>query len=43
MLVRASDITLDFLLDERAREFVGEQLGWFDLKRTGKLIVRKNC
>jgi len=40
MLVKSSDITLDFLLDERAREFVGEQLRWFDLKRTGKLLDR---
>ena len=40
MQVKASDMTLDFILDERAREFVGEQLRWFDLKRTGKLIER---
>ncbi|GAB4034341.1 RagB/SusD family nutrient uptake outer membrane protein [Spirosoma gilvum] len=40
MLVKASDMTLDFMLDERAREFVGEQLRWFDLKRTGKLVER---
>ncbi|WP_420148779.1 RagB/SusD family nutrient uptake outer membrane protein [Spirosoma sp.] len=40
MTVTAADVTLDFLLDERAREFVGEQLRWFDLKRTGKLIER---
>jgi hypothetical protein len=40
MKVTAADITLDFILDERAREFAGEQLRWFDLKRTGKLIER---
>ncbi len=33
MEVSANDITLDFILDERTREFVGEQLRWFDLKR----------
>lgn len=30
-------VTLDVLLDERAVEFCGEQMRWFDLKRTGKL------
>jgi starch-binding outer membrane protein, SusD/RagB family len=40
MEVSAADMTLDFILDERAREFAGEQLRWFDLKRTDKLIER---
>jgi hypothetical protein len=40
MKVTAADITLNFILDERAPEFAGEQLRWFDLKRTGKLIER---
>lgn len=40
MEVTAQQITLDFLLDERAREFIGEQMRWFDLKRTGKLVER---
>lgn len=40
MTVTAADIDLDFLLDERGREFYGEQKRWLDLKRTGKLIER---
>ncbi|WP_341224902.1 RagB/SusD family nutrient uptake outer membrane protein [uncultured Arcticibacterium sp.] len=40
MKVAATDMTLDFILDERGREFAGEQLRWFDLKRTGKLVER---
>jgi hypothetical protein len=38
--ITAADLSLDFILDERAREFAGEQMRWFDLKRTGKLIER---
>ncbi|MEX0987884.1 MAG: RagB/SusD family nutrient uptake outer membrane protein [Bacteroidales bacterium] len=35
-----ADLSLDFFLNERAREFCGEQIRWFDLKRTGTQIQR---
>ncbi len=40
MLVAPAAVTLDFILDEGAREFAGEQMRWYDLKRTGKLVER---
>ena len=38
--VQASDITLDFILDERARELVGEENRRMTLVRTGTLVER---
>lgn len=40
MKVGPADMTIDFILDERGRELAGEQLRWFDLVRTHKLLER---
>ena len=38
--VPASALTIDVILDERARELAGEMDRWFDLVRTGKAVER---
>lgn len=38
--MQVTSITIDNILEERARELAGEEFRWFELKRTGKLVER---
>jgi hypothetical protein len=38
--MQVSALSINDILDERARELFGEELRWFELKRTGTLITR---
>jgi len=40
MQITSANVTLDFILDERTREFYGESMRWLDLVRTRKLVDR---
>ncbi|MVN74928.1 RagB/SusD family nutrient uptake outer membrane protein [Hymenobacter sp. HMF4947] len=40
MEITASQLTMDFIMQERERELLGEMFRWFDLKRWGILIDR---
>jgi hypothetical protein len=40
MEIAAAAVNIDFILDERTRELCAENMRWFDLVRTGKLVER---
>ena len=40
MAIAAKDLTMETIMEERARELAGEQTRWLDLKRWGRLVER---
>ena len=40
MEIAPADLTMEFIMEERERELLGEQKRWFDLKRWGVLLSR---
>ena len=40
MIITDAQLSMDFIIEERARELCGEQIRWLDLKRWGKLVER---
>jgi len=38
--MKVSEVTMDLIMEERARELAGEQTRWMDLKRWGNLLER---
>lgn len=40
MRITTADMSMEMIIEERARELLGEQTRWFDLKRWGLLVER---
>ncbi|MBL7813943.1 MAG: RagB/SusD family nutrient uptake outer membrane protein [Saprospiraceae bacterium] len=40
MTITDAQLSMDYIMEERARELCGEQIRWLDLKRWGKLVER---
>ena len=40
MAITANQLTMEFIMEERERELLGEMFRWFDLKRWGVLVER---
>jgi starch-binding outer membrane protein, SusD/RagB family len=40
MTITDTQLSMEFIMEERARELAGEQMRWMDLKRWGKLVER---